>query len=140
MTEQAASIWTRAQEIIKKDLDNEQTFNIWFGPIKFASLSEISIVLEVPNKFFKGWLVDRYMKLLASGVQRAFGKELKIDFVFSEPDEDAALQKDRRDGQRGQAKPGFWPFGRPSQAVAKEIGLTARYTFDSFVVGPSNRF
>ncbi|MFA5085755.1 MAG: chromosomal replication initiator protein DnaA, partial [Candidatus Omnitrophota bacterium] len=33
-----------------------------------------------------------------------------------------------------------WPFSRDKQDAGKEIGLSSRYTFDSFVIGPSNRF
>ena len=48
MTMEGAAVWARTQEIIKDELANEQTYNIWFGPIKCASLSTgKSMVLEV---------------------------------------------------------------------------------------------
>ncbi len=140
MADVATSLWARAQDIIKKELDNEQTFNIWFGPIRFVSQSDDLITLEVPNKFFKGWLLDRYMKLLTSAIQRTYGKELKIEFVFSESGSEGVLQKDKRPEQKKEARQAFWPFVRQGQGAAKEIGLNSKYTFDSFIVGPSNRF
>jgi len=138
MTEQSLVAWSRAQEIIRKDLANEQTYGIWFSPIKFVSLSADTLVLEVPNKFFKAWLLDRYMNLITAGIQKATGRELKIDFVLSD-EVDAVVQKPRSEGEKKEAKP-FWPFARTSQDAAKEIGLSPKYTFDSFVIGPSNRF
>ncbi|MCM8761245.1 MAG: chromosomal replication initiator protein DnaA, partial [Candidatus Omnitrophica bacterium] len=35
---------------------------------------------------------------------------------------------------------GIWPFSRSVSDQAKEIGLQERYSFDHFVIGPSNRF
>lgn len=140
MTQETPSIWSMAQEIIKTDLANDQTYNIWFGPIKFISLSEEAILLEVPNKFFQGWLLDRYMPLITTSVQKVVGKELRIDFAIGEKAEDPApAVKTKTDGDRKEPKP-FWPFARQAQDVAKEIGLSPKYTFDSFVIGPSNRF
>ena len=74
-----ASVWSKAQEIIKKDLANDQTYNIWFAPINLVSLSPDSIVLEVPNKFFKSWLLDRHMDLLSASLRKACGEDLKVE-------------------------------------------------------------
>ena len=132
MAEDGSSIWARAQDIIKKELDNEQTFGIWFTPIKFVSTSADSIILEVPNKFFKGWLVDRYLNLLTSSVQKAYGKALRVEFKLNETGGEEVLQKG--------PKQAFWPFTKQGHDAAKDIGLNPKYTFGSFVVGASNRF
>ena len=134
-----ASIWSKAQEIIKKDLANDQTYNIWFAPVNLISISSDSIILEVPNKFSQGWLLDRYMPLLTTSIQKATGKELKIEFILSEGAENVSLKKPKTEEPKKDAKP-FWPFTRQPQDAAKEIGLSPKYTFDSFVIGPSNRF
>ncbi len=138
IVQETASLWTSAKEIIKKDLDNEQTFNIWFNPIRFISLGADTITLEVPNKFFKGWLVDRYMKQLNSGIQKATGKELKIEFVLGELVDEPVVPGVKKDEPKKDKL--FGIFTRAPQGSAKEIGLNSRYTFESFVEGPSNRF
>lgn len=139
MTAPQAPSWEKAQDIIKKELNNEQTYNIWFSPIRLLEVKADSISLEVPNKFFKGWLVDRYMPQLNSGLRKAFGRDLRIDFVLSESGDKEILQHDRKEEHKKEAK-AFWPFSKQSQDSAKEIGLSQKYTFDSFVEGPSNRF
>lgn len=139
MAQEESPVWSKALDIIKKELANDQTFNIWFSPIRFISVSNNSLILEVPNKFFKGWLLDRYMNVLNSGVQKASGRDLKVDFVLGEPGDEEVLVKEKTPEARKDAKP-FWPFSRQGQDPAKEIGLSPKYTFDSFVVGPSNRF
>lgn len=138
MTDQDTMVWFKALEHIKKELDNEQTYNVWFSPIKFVSMSADTITLQVPNKFFKGWLLERYMGLIVSGLAFSSGKELKVEFVLGDTAADETIgtkealpKKDPRS---------FWPFAKNTPGAAKEIGLSPRYTFESFIEGPSNRF
>ena len=134
------SVWLAAKEFIKKELDNEQIFNIWFEPINFVSSAGDSITLEVQNKFFKDFLVDRYIKLINSSIEKSCGKEMSIEFSLKEKQDDLAPGKPpHTETHRPQSK-AFWPFSRHPQGPSKEIGLNPKYTFDSFVIGPSNRF
>jgi chromosomal replication initiator protein len=138
MAEYDPGLWAKAAEFVKKELDNEQVFNAWFSPIRFVAASSETVTLEVPNKFFKSWLLERYIKPLSLGIAKAAGRELKIEFVLAESGDEEVLQKPMEAEQKKE-KP-FWPFARERPGVAKEIGLNSKYTFDTFVVGPSNRF
>jgi chromosomal replication initiator protein len=136
-----SSAWLRARELIKKELDNDQAFNIWFGSVNFHSISESALTLEIPNKLFQDILLDRYTAVLNSNVAKSCGKEMKVEF-FMRDSSDGAAAKQPLDAAETKAQSGkaFWPFGRDKQDAGKEIGLSSRYTFDSFVIGPSNRF
>ena len=139
MAENHDLTWFKTLEFIKKDVASDQTFNIWFRPVKCVSISSDTATLEVPNKFFKAWLVDRYMKVISSGLEKASGVELKIEFVLSELGDEEVSKKVAVSVEKKEQKP-FWPFGRAVQDSAREIGLLSKYTFDTFVVGSSNRF
>jgi chromosomal replication initiator protein len=139
MAEDNALVWSKALDLIKSAVKNDQTFTIWFKPIRFSSLTQDTIALEVPNKFVKTWLLDRYMDILKSAAQKAYGRELKIDFVVAETDGREAEAAAKTADAAKREKP-FWPFSKPAAETAKEIGLKSKYTFDEFVVGPSNRF
>lgn len=136
------SVWLRAREFIKKELDNDQVFSIWFGRVNFLSSTEDSVTLEVQNKFFKDMLLDRYMKLIDSSIAKSCGKDMRIEFILKEEGSDAqpkhAAAADAKD--KTQSPKPFWPFSRDKQESGKEIGLNPKYTFESFVIGPSNRF
>lgn len=135
------SIWLRARELIKKELNNEQVFNIWFEPIKFLSSTEDSLTLEVQNKFFKDMLLDRYVRLINSSIEKSCGKEMALEFSLKEDHaEQPAKRTQPADAQKSQGAKAFWPFARDKQDTGKEVGLNSKYTFESFVVGPSNRF
>lgn len=136
----SGGVWAKALDIIRKELDNEQTLNIWFSPIKCSSCTSEKLVLEVPNKFFQDWLLNRYMDVLNSGVRKACGAEVKIEFVLAAAEPAGAeIETAKKEETKKEAK-GFWPFSKQAPAHARELGLDPKYTFDSFVIGSSNRF
>ena len=133
--------WTRTLELIRGAVNNEQVFHIWFGPIRFLSQGPVSIKLEVPNKYFKDWLVERYLPLVKQSLAQASGASLDVEFVVKEGGDDEILARSEGADSRqpkGFLKGVFSP--RERSDALKEIGLNPKYTFDSFVVGPSNRF
>jgi chromosomal replication initiator protein len=140
MAEFAPSGWLKAQDIIKKEVANEQTYATWFGPIKFLSSADNIITLEVPNKFFRDWLLDRYIALITASISKAAGKEYKVEFFVREGSAVSPMKAAVKEVIEKKEAKGFWPFAKEKPDAAKEIGLEAKFTFDSFVVGPSNRF
>lgn len=136
MADNEQAVWAKTLDIIKKELDNEQVFGIWFKPIKPLSLKDGVMVLEVPNKFFKSWLTDRHMDTLLGSLRKAYGPDVTAEFALADTGDDTATSEKSED----QKKDGFLRiFTRHPQDHAKEIGLNPKYNFDSFVVGPSNR-
>jgi len=131
------SIWLKIREVIKKELGNDQAFNIWFGPIRFISAEGDLVTLEVPNKFSMDWLISHYLSLISASVSRVLGRDFRVEFKVAEPGAAEATVK-AEEPKRELKFP--WPFARERQDAAKEIGLNPKYTFDSFVVGPSNQF
>ncbi|MFA5146498.1 MAG: chromosomal replication initiator protein DnaA [Candidatus Omnitrophota bacterium] len=134
------AVWVKAREMIKKELANDRTFDIWFGPIRCSSINADTITLEVPNKFFKSWLLERYMDVIRSCIAKAVGKELGVEFALKEMGDEEALREDPARKKEPKKEKPFWPFARQNPDSPKEIGLNPKYTFESFVVGSSNRF
>jgi len=127
------NIWDKAKDIIKSQI-NSQSFETWFLPIKFVHSTQNSITLEVPNKFFKDWIVDRYLKLIADALKKSAGDGVEVSFsIPARPEGEPNINNGA--GQAGEKQ-----RPRPSEVPAKQIGLNPKYTFDDFVIGPSNRF
>ena len=63
MQASAELIWNSAQENLRSMLSAD-TFNLWFAPLRAASMDASGIVLEVSNDFCEVWLKDNYMDLL----------------------------------------------------------------------------
>jgi len=128
------SVWDKATKIIQEKV-SKQNFDTWIKPIKIVAMEDKCVQLAVPNRFFKDWLMDNYLMMIKNALHSVIGINVDIDFMLSKDKEKkpevAALPFDQGKAQQGAA------------AVAKNKNisyLNNNYTFDRFVVGPSNQF
>ncbi len=92
-------------------------YKTWFGRLKPVSMDfEKGVaIIEAPNDFHKQTLLRCYSDLLSRALQNVFGGNIGFELVVTE-EPDRVLEKDS------------------NQDEGYEL------TFDTFVVGPSNRF
>lgn len=128
------SVWDKATKIIQEKV-SKQNFDTWIKPIKIMSMEDKRVQLAVPNKFFKDWLMDNYLTMIKNTLHGVIGINVDIDFMLSKDKEKktevAALPFEQSKTQQGAA------------VVVKNKNisyLNNNYTFDRFVVGPSNQF
>lgn len=120
-------IWDKSLSKIAEKV-GDSTFDLWFKPIKLLQLKDKTIALEIPNRFFRDWIEDNYPTIIADAVESILGYPLTVKYKIAEK-EDAAL---RRMDSRLE--------NRRNKLASRGIYLNPRYTFDTFVVGPSNQF
>ena len=151
MTKDSAAIWKQALTLLKDNI-NSQTYQTWIEPISFIEANEKSIVLGVPNKFFKSWVEDHYLEPIAASLEKASSKKLSLELMILS--ETAPKSADTGQGEHskdrprtelaaekgGEEKKQAFPFFFKKNLPAEEMRLNPKNTFDSFVVGPSNRF
>ncbi len=114
-------LWKRVLERIEPHI-NTQSFETWFEPSSLVSLKGKEVEVLVPNSFFAEWMKDHYYDFIQSAFEAELSStDIKIQFVFRE--------KKKEDEQKG-----------PLLREVKKGNLNGRYTFDSFIVGPSNQF
>jgi chromosomal replication initiator protein len=125
----ASDLWARCLETIRDETEH-QSYQTWFEPTRAIELTDDSVRIEVPNRFFADWLEEHYMGLVRRAVQANAGRELIPVFqvAHKRPDEYEPVST-RRD-----VPPPL------TTAAADECQLNPRYTFATFVVGNSNRF
>lgn len=123
MSIQLNNIWEKSLDLLKDEL-TEISFNTWIKTISPLSLTSDTIYLSVPASFNKGILESRYQSLIMNAIKQVTFKEYKINFVV--PSEEGDVQN--LSSQLAQ-----------NDDVAKSI-LNPKYTFDTFVIGNSNRF
>ena len=125
MTQVAKEIWLKISEELKKTI-SPQSFETWIKPLKPLGLKDDLLTIEAPNKFFKDWLVEHYQEQIIKIANRLMGKKATLSFVMGQAE-----------------KPFIKPFFKKNGKVASSglsVFLNPRYTFEDFVVGPSNRF
>lgn len=126
-------IWEKTVSKIKEKI-SQQNFETWINPIRIVSKEEGNVQLSVPNKFFRDWLVDNYFAVIKNCLYEVTDVDMNISFVINQdsgknalPVDHALKQRDTFTAKKGQrAKP------HPS--------LNQNYSFERFVVGPSNQF
>jgi len=106
----------------------------WIAIIKPISMSGERLSLGVPNDFYLLWLKENYLPLIRKVAAEECGLTGDIVFVVSP---DAALPRDREPDAEAASAPA--PERAHRKAAARTVpALNPAFTFDSFVVGPSN--
>jgi chromosomal replication initiator protein len=141
-------LWERALQDLKGRLSSEN-FDTWLAPLSVERAENATLTLRVPNKFYADWLQTHYLDLVLDAL-RALGAppQLRIEFSVSEitrprlnlrPSE---LPPRPAQPAVAPAAPTASAFGASSSGPYYSTagsGLNPRYTFDNFVVGPSNQ-
>jgi chromosomal replication initiator protein len=125
------NIWDQILSRIEAKV-NHHSFYTWFKPTAFVAEGSSSITVRVPNVLFKDWLTKHYAVVLSEALTDVRRSETIINFVTPE-----AI------GLSTAQPPPVEPFSTPELAdapVSTAGGLNPRYTFDTFIVGPSNQF
>jgi len=121
------SFWDEGIKIIKEKV-SQQNFETWIKPIGVVSLEDNNVLLGVPNKFFKDWLVENYFTLISNSLSEVSGIAVNVQFVVNKSER---LDTDRDAGAKS---------ATTHKAVRLHSSLNPKYTFERFVVGASNQF
>ncbi|HSL55997.1 MAG TPA: chromosomal replication initiator protein DnaA [Pyrinomonadaceae bacterium] len=149
------NVWGRILHSLKGRL-NQQTLDQWFSPIRFESLDSSQHVLRLraPNQDVKDWIVSNYGKVLAeslneqrlSGYSVGWVVEKVSDWVPADLTLPAvaspAVTEDEPEvttsvsSSTGEA---ISVTDNSTPSLSEPL-LSAKYTYDSFVVGSCNQF
>ena len=117
----AEGVWNEISGRLREAL-NENTFSTWFAHVDAARITDDEFVLTVPNNFTREWIEGHFLGLIGAALTEVAGDH-SIRLELAKQSESAA---------RGEQKTAEQP-----QAG---VGMNSKYTFDSFVIGSSNRF
>jgi chromosomal replication initiator protein len=120
--------WTKAIEAIGTKVGN-QTFDLWFRPIKLVHFHDDTLVLEVPNKFFKEWIDDHYPGIITRTVGELTQKDVTVTYQVHEKKEAPQIRKIETSQEDRRVK-----------LASRGIFLSPKFIFETFVVGSSNQF
>ena len=115
----AADVWTEIADRLRSAI-SDQTYHTWFGEVRTRSVDGGVVVLETPNGFSRSWIEGHYLELLSGAARDLLGSEARVRSIVRELPQEAPELEDR--GPR------------------RVEGLNPRYSFDTFVIGSSNRF
>lgn len=154
-------MFERVKAQLKARLGSE-VYSSWFGRMKVAEISKGLVRLSVPTAFLRSWINNHYLDLIAEVWKQEQPDLLKVEIVVrsatrsSRPTvaeaEAVPARKPSRQVQtalssgtlaapRTERVAAPRPAAPEAEARQSVLGspLDPRYTFDSFVEGPSNR-
>ncbi len=132
----ALDLWTRAIERLRARL-SRHTFQTYFEPIKPVSLYAGELTLAHSSKFMIDWVRDNLLDVLVQDLEAQHGAKCTVRFVVRErPGTEADVPTAQPARPEAPASVATTSPGIPVRPPA----LNTKYTFDSFVVGPSNQF
>ncbi len=131
----AATLWSRACGQLKTVL-NEDTFSRWIDILKPVGLEADILTLGVENDFHQMWITENYLPLIRQAMKFAT-PDAAIDVKFSIQSTDPAPLPEPTSRPTGRARKTKADFARKSQSIGI---MNPKYSFDEFVIGPSNSF
>jgi len=117
----AEDLWTEVSGRLRGAL-NDTTFGTWFSDVSSRELTDEAFILSVPNDFTREWIEGHFLDLIGAAVRDAAGAERRIRLSVEQEVESAG------------------PLAEPPDAPRAAFDMSQKYTFDSFVIGSSNRF
>lgn len=118
-------LWQEILAEIQKKL-SKPSFDTWLKSTTAVKFTETTLIICAPNSFAKQWLEDRYIKMIRDTVFEQLGRQVTVEITEQEEIREA-------------------PPVQPAEKVKVSEDFSSnmmnpKYTFETFVIGPGNRF
>lgn len=125
-------IWSDVQGLLAREMKGP-SFQTWIKPSKLIEITGDRATLAVKNEFNKNFLKQCYIDKIASGIERIIKRKTTVEIVVkSELNLNEFIPSI---ATLAEQKGGFF-----DHTFKFKPNLNPAYTFESFVVGPSNQF
>lgn len=114
-----AEIWNLVREDIRASV-KETAFNVWLSPLEFVKYENDKITLRINADYKRNVILDKFSTQIRDSVETVFGFPVDIDIIL--PGEENIEEEGKID------------------SATKKAMNKYDYTFENFVVGPTNKF
>lgn len=119
-------IWDNISDYLKERL-GIAAFETWITPLKLKTKGEKDFTLEAPDNFFREWVEKHYKTIIQDALSSLEKKEIVFSFTVGE-------------GAKEINPPAQAKTAPAKTSESSDLpNLNPRYTFDNFIIGPSNR-
>ncbi|RMH40323.1 MAG: chromosomal replication initiator protein DnaA [Deltaproteobacteria bacterium] len=155
---QARTVWQSALAHLT-DKIAPQNFDLWLRPIECLEVDGANLVLRAPNQYVRMWFEQNYLPAVLDALRAETGQDFAVTFA---PDAEDPPRREPAPAAPTPPESAGRPRSRvpdPPAAAAGEpradntaapdphdldaapprAALNPRYTFDTFVAGPSNQ-
>jgi chromosomal replication initiator protein len=153
------AVWDRARKRFDSDDALRPQHKAWLSLTRPLGLVSGTALLAAPNEFVREYLDSHLRQYLALVLSDELGQDVQIAVTVQSPDDQTDDEDDTDDSPLGNTfatlddsadwvarRPGVSgyngsvPSTRSTERDARDARLNPKYTFDTFVIGSSNRF
>jgi chromosomal replication initiator protein len=127
----AESLWSDVSSRLRSAL-NDTTYGTWFAHTAGVALDDDRFVVAVPNDFTRDWIEGHFLELIGAAIRDITGTDRAVEIEVRE--------FAQASGEVSAQAPRVTTVERLVPSRPESGGFNAKYTFDSFVIGSSNRF
>jgi chromosomal replication initiator protein len=134
-------LWTEAVRSIEPMIKPAHR-DLWLRPIECVGIGDGRIRLRAPNRYHKEWFEDNFLPSILKDLEVRARQSFTVDFEVSE---EAAVTPSHVSPAHAVTPPAGTPSNNPMLPTLPPTphappDLVPRYTFEKFVVGPTNQF
>src|ERR1700730_10277035 len=147
--ERMNGVWQKAADRMRDSL-GQVGYETWICPLNFLGLQDKTATIEVPNRFFRDYMTDKYLELLRQSLSAEVGDPVEIKLTLGKGENGNGHANGNGNGHGGGngngAKPASARAATASATTAEKPryelhpNLNVRNTFAEFVVGTGNQF
>lgn len=123
------SSWDSVQPEIKTAIGS-MAYETWFSSLQVKENPPETLIIETPDEFFKNWLIEHYEKIIRDTLFTHTTKNIRVEFTTKVNTPSAAESSLKT----------LVPERPTAESKKEDLSLNPRFSFENFVVGPSNRF
>jgi len=127
MDTQLNETWEKVLKILKVEIMSEVSYNTWILGLKPLGVRNGVFMISVPNELTLDIINQRYKLLFKESIKHVLNQEIDVECIVGGLEEKAEAE----------VKESKTPVKPPQDSFGS---LNSKYTFDSFVIGNSNRF
>ncbi|HIC88687.1 MAG TPA: chromosomal replication initiator protein DnaA, partial [Anaerolineae bacterium] len=136
--QQSEEIWQAVLGELQLQM-TRATFDTWVRDTRLVAYEDGTFIVGVPNPFAKDWLDNRLRPVVKRALTHIVGRSVDLQFIIR--------PREVRDSFRREENPLLEQVAVEDESLPRSanrlnhdgLTLNPRYTFDTFIVGPSNR-
>ncbi|MGF7186437.1 chromosomal replication initiator protein [Desulfitispora alkaliphila] len=136
-------LWDQCLNVLEQKL-SKPSFETWIKSVYMVDVDNSNITLAVPNDFAKEWIENHYRTTIKMVVDNVFEKSLTISFVIPSENEQNSIDFEDEESMENDGVEIVEKLpkkiNKSNNSLNSNSTLNPKYTFDTFVIGNSNRF
>jgi len=129
---EAQAIWIKVCKHLREVL-HPDVYSRWIAVISAIDLVDDTLILSVDNDFYQTWLEENYLPLIRNTIAMVTEQELETNFRITPRNSVTEIP------QAFKKEPGLLRK-KLSRRLTSQAPLNPKFTFEHFIVGPTNSF